>query len=266
MDCTYTNKARGRIIIEKITDDSQGSFDFSSATLSPSPFTLTTTAPGAAGKGSRTFGNLIPGSYDVAETEPAGWNLVSFTCSDGSTPLAIIVSAGETVTCTAHNAREKGAIDISKLRKHAADGPGEHPQSGVTFTVTGGELPAGGVTVTTGANGHACLGNLVQGSGYTVVETVPAGYHNVGGTSQNATVVAEATCASPVDAAHVFHNIPLTDLTVTAEGQVTGGTQSSIECVDANGDDIGNSPVALSDPADDVGSRAWSPASTTATS
>jgi Domain of unknown function (DUF5979) len=86
LECTYTNKARGTIIVEKITDDGFGSFDFTSTTLTPSPFTLTTTAPG---KDSETFEDLILGLYDVAETVPPGWNLVSFTCSDGSTPLAI---------------------------------------------------------------------------------------------------------------------------------------------------------------------------------
>ena len=70
LDCTYTNRARGTIIVEKITDDGTGSFDFTSGTLTPSPFTLTTTAAGAAGKDSRTFGDLVPGTYDVAETVP----------------------------------------------------------------------------------------------------------------------------------------------------------------------------------------------------
>ena len=45
------------------------------------------------------------------------------------------MSGGETVTCTFHDAREKGAIVITKTRKHAADGPGDHPQANVTFKV-----------------------------------------------------------------------------------------------------------------------------------
>ena len=50
LDCTYTNRARGTIIVEKITDDGSGAFVFTSSTLSPSPFTLTTTAAGAGGR------------------------------------------------------------------------------------------------------------------------------------------------------------------------------------------------------------------------
>ena len=92
LDCTYTNRASGSIIIEKITDSGTGSFDFTSRTLSPSPFTLTTTAAGDAGKDSETFSNLDPGTYDVAETVPANWNLVSATCDDTSDPAAISLS------------------------------------------------------------------------------------------------------------------------------------------------------------------------------
>ena len=52
------------------------------------------------------------------------------------------LGGGETVTCTFHDARETGAIEITKTRKHAAAGSGDHPHAGVTFTVTGGGLPA----------------------------------------------------------------------------------------------------------------------------
>ena len=147
LDCTYRNRARATIVVEKITDDGSGSFEFTSSTLTPSPFTLTTTAAGAGGKDSRTFDDLSPAvTYDVAETVPTGWNLVSGTCDDGSDPAAIDLSPGELVTCTFHDARQTGAIRITKLRKHAADGPGDHPHAGVDFTITGGELPAAGVT------------------------------------------------------------------------------------------------------------------------
>jgi hypothetical protein len=234
LDCTYTNRPRGAIVVEKITDDGTGSFDFTSGTLTPSPFTLTTTAAGEAGKDSRTFGDLAPGTYDVAETVPAGWNLVSATCDDGSNPASIGLSAGETVTCTFHDAREKGAILITKTRKHAADGLGvNHPHAGVEFTVTGGSLPAGGTTVTTDSTGHACLDGLVLSGfvgDYTVTETVPAGY-SASPTSDTVTVTAESTCGDGNEAsAGPFHNTPLTDITVSVNSQVDGGTASTIDC------------------------------------
>jgi Prealbumin-like fold domain len=233
LDCTYTNRARGAIIVEKITDDGFGAFDFTSGTLTPASFTLTTTAAGVAGKDSKTFSDLAPGTYDVAETVPAGWNLVSGTCDDGSSPASIGLSGGETVTCTFHDARETGAIEITKTRKHAADGPGDHPHAGVTFTVTGGELPAAGVTAVTDANGVACVDGLLLSSfagDYTVTETVPDGY-SASPTSDTVTVTAESDCGDGNEAAAgPFHNTPLTNVTVSVDSQVDGGTASTIEC------------------------------------
>jgi hypothetical protein len=233
LDCTYTNRARGAIIVEKITDDGFGAFDFTSGTLTPASFTLTTTAAGVAGKDSKTFSDLAPGTYDVAETVPAGWNLVSGTCDDGSSPASIGLSGGETVTCTFHDARETGAIEITKTRKHAADGPGDHPHAGVTFTVTGGELPAAGVTAVTNANGVACVDGLLLSSfagDYTVTETVPDGY-SASPTSDTVTVTAESDCGDGNEAAAgPFHNTPLTNVTVSVDSQVDGGTASTIEC------------------------------------
>ncbi|KRE21138.1 collagen binding domain-containing protein [Agromyces sp. Soil535] len=236
LDCTYTNIARGKIIVEKITDDGFGAFEFTSGTLSPSPFTLTTTAAGAGGKDSETFSDLAPGTYDVSETVPTNWNLVSETCDDGSDPQAIGLSAGETVTCTFHDARERGAILITKTAKHADDPDGEIPHAGVTFTVTGGELPAAGVTAVTDANGAACVAGLVVSNlvgTYTVTETVPGGYHVVSANPQTAFVSESEGDCDPITpgASVAFENTPLTNLTVSVDSQIVGGTSSTIDCV-----------------------------------
>ena len=232
--CTFHNeRERGTLIVEKITDDGNGAFDYTSSSLDPASFTLTTTAAGDAGKDSRSFSDILAGTYDVAETVPAGWNLVSSTCDDGSPVTAIDVSDGETVTCTFHNARQRGAILIQKVRKHAADGPGDHAQAGVDFTVTGGSLPAGGVDVTTDSLGLACVDNVVLSSlagDYAVEETVPAGYHAAGATTKNVTVVAEGTCTAGPYADVSFLNIPLTNVTLSVNSQIDGGTASKIDC------------------------------------
>ena len=258
LDCTYTNRARGTIVIEKITDDGEGAFDYTSNTLTPAAWTLTTTDPLAAGKDSRTFADLAPGTYDAAETVPAGWNLVGTpSCSDSSPVSAISLQGGETVTCTFHNAREKGAIDILKLRKHAAaPGTDDVPHPGVTFKVTGGELAPAGVTVVTNSSGHACVSGLVLSSfvgSYTVTETLPSGYHADGDLAKTVSVTAEsAGCgaetpapASP-DADVSFLNIPLTDITVSVDSLVPGGTASEIDC--------GDGPVTTTDPVTGDGS------------
>ncbi|MFE5671201.1 hypothetical protein ACFQ58_06260 [Agromyces sp. NPDC056523] len=252
LDCTYTNRAAGSITVEKITDSGFGSFDFTSGSLTPSPFTLTTTAAGAAGADSRTFSDLDPGTYDVAETVPTNWNLVSATCDDGSDPASIQLDPGDAITCTFHDDREVGAIEITKLRKHAADGLGEnHPHEGVDFVITGGELPAEGITVTTNASGVACATDLLvsdlPGVGlYTITEVVPDGYADVG--TQTANVTEAADCDSANEGAvKEFVNTPLTDITVSVNSQVDGGTFSSIEC-DVDGSDTVSLADALDDP------------------
>ena len=191
VDCTFTNRARGTIIVQKITSDGAGAFDFTSTSLGG--FTLTTSGAGTAGKASRTFSSLTPGSYDVAETEPPGWNLVSASCSDGSPPNAISLSAGETVTCTFTNALERGAIRIVKTRKHAALGSSPVPHAGVVFSVSGGDLTSP-ISVTTDSDGVACVPGLLYNT-YAVTETVPTGYA-ADGLVTKAVIVDRAKCIS----------------------------------------------------------------------
>jgi hypothetical protein len=241
--CTFNNRAKGTVIIKKITDDGHGTFGFTSNSLSPASWNLTTTAAGNAGADSKTFADIAPGTYDAAETATTGWHLVGTpSCSDSSPVTAISLQAGETVTCTFHNARDQGGIDITKLRKHAALGSGEFPHAGVTFTVTGGELPTAGVTAVTNAQGHACVDGLVLSSfvgDYTVTETLPTGYHNAT-LSQTATVSSAATCSTGTRPEKTFHNIPLTNITLSVDSQVVGGTASHIVC---NGEEADTNAV-----------------------
>jgi hypothetical protein len=54
-----------------------------------------------------------PGTYAVSEAVPDGWQLDSATCSDGSPVSAIVLEAGENVTCTFTNSiREALRIPI----------------------------------------------------------------------------------------------------------------------------------------------------------
>ncbi len=243
LDCTYTNRALGDITVVKITDDGFGTFDFTSGTLPQLAFKLTTTAPGLAGQDSRSRSTTCAsGPYDVAETVPPGWRLVSAICAgddDGTDPASRSSwTPARSVVCTFHDARRRGAIEINKTRKHAADGQGDHPHPGVTFTVTGGELPAAGIDVVTGAGGQACLDGLVVSSlvgNYTVTETVPDGYVADGLTAKPVSVTQAGSCTDPPDddeATVSFSNTPLTNLTVSVDSQVDGGTASTIDCGD----------------------------------
>ncbi len=212
----------GRIIINKVTapspDPTDTSFGFTAGGgLSPTSFSLKNSEQ-------RTYSDVLAGSgYSVAETVPANWVLTSATCSDGSPVTNIDVSPNETVTCTFTNTLQTGAIQVTKTRKHAADGQGDHPHAGVSFTVNG-------VTKVTDANGVACFDGLTFGT-YTVHETVPAGY-NVDANDKQVTVDNATTCsANPYVGETVsFHNTPLTDLSVTINSQVDGGTASTVTC------------------------------------
>jgi Prealbumin-like fold domain len=231
LDCTYTNRARGTIIVEKITDDGQGAFDFTSNTLTPSPFTLTTTAPGAGGKDSRTFGDLAaPGTYDVAETVPAGWNLVSATCDDGSSPASIGLSPGETVTCTFHDARERGALRI--LKNSTKGGPVSNP--GAVFSYDSSSVTDNGAGDEDPDVGEVCVSGLLVGT-YTVNETSPPpGYGDASQSDLTATVVDGTDCgANPpgAGATVTFTNPPLADIQVNFRDGGSGETSAtSITC------------------------------------
>ena len=228
VDCTYTNRYKGEIVIEKITTDTSGSFAFSSTQLGS--FGLTTTGTGETNKDSRSFPELDPGTYDVTEIVPSGWKLMSASCDDGSPVDQIDLSGGETVTCTFTNSRQTGAIVIHKTRKHAGDGPGDHPHAGVNFVLNGGSL-AVPIAATTDAQGLACIDGLYLSSfagDYQVTENVPFGYVADGPITQSVQVSTAASCPNGDDV--YFSNTPLTNITIAVDSIVPNGTASTLTC------------------------------------
>lgn len=185
--------------------------------------------------------NVPAGSYTVAEgADPAGYSFVSLTCtnsggnssSTSDKTASITVAGGGSTVCVYVNKLNQGAILVTKTRKHAASGSGDHPHAGVDFTVNG-------VTKTTDANGQACFDGLTFGS-YTVHETVPAGY--AGEDDKSVTVDNSAKCSDNpyVGETVSFSNTPLTDITVTVDSQVDGGTASTIVCKDSGDNTVGS--------------------------
>jgi uncharacterized repeat protein (TIGR01451 family) len=160
--CTFTNTKRGTILVDKVTNPSGDPqvFDFAASwDGGPNPdFGLADQSPLASS------GLIVPGTYSASETVPAGWDLTSATCSDGSSPSAIDLGAGETVTCTFTNTK-RGHIIVDKNTVPAGD-----PQS---FS-----FDAGGAGYADFSLTHAAAPNdqvLVPGT-YSVSETVPAGW------------------------------------------------------------------------------------------
>ena len=186
--------------------------------------TVTTFKCTTAATGTCTIGSVLAGEYWVVETvTPAG--------HDTAADQHVTVVAGVTtpVEVTFVNPRQTGAILVTKTRKHAASGSGSHPQAGVTFTVNG-------TSKLTDANGQVCFDGLLFGS-YSVTETVPAGYAADGATTKTVVVNNKASCTdSPYSGETVaFGNTPLTNLSVSVDSQIDGGTASTIVCTGPDG-------------------------------
>jgi uncharacterized surface anchored protein len=203
-----------------------------------------------------SFTDLNPGTYTIDETNtPSGYT------KDPDLPFTFTLAQGESRALSFTNVAQLGAIKVTKTRKNASAASGDpnsQPHAGVVFTITGGAIPAPGVTDTTDANGVACFDGLPLNIEYTVTETVPAGYASVDSV-QEATPTASATCADAtfVGESLSFVNNPLTDLDVTVTAQDAGATKSTVSCVDGNGDAVGTPISTPVDPAafsvDDLG-------------
>jgi hypothetical protein len=201
------------------------------------------TAPGAedtdsagtcttAANGECTISGVFQGDYWLVETTtPSGYETAA--------PQTVVVVADSVVEKTFVDPRQRGAILVTKTRKHAASGAGDHPHAGVNFTVNG-------VTKATDANGQACFDNLLFSS-YTVTETVPTGY--AGEAPKAVTVDNRASCSDMTYVGETvsFHNTPLSTLAVTFTSQITGGTAAKISCTGLTDDGPDETPSAFDD-------------------
>ena len=106
--CTFTNTQRGKIIVDKVTTPAGATQQFEFDPSYGNNFFL------ADADTPNDSGLLVPGTYTVAEVNiPAGWDLLTGTCDDGSAVNNIQLGAGETVTCTFTD-RQRGTISVSK--------------------------------------------------------------------------------------------------------------------------------------------------------
>lgn len=177
----------GSIQVVKVSNGGSGTFAFTSDTIPD--FSLSTTGSGVAGQAlSAVYGQLQPGTYDVAETGQTGWALDTATCSDGSPPSAISLQAKEDVVCTFTNVGH-AKVSITKVDD---DNP-TNAVGGAVINVYKDEAPLGGAapdasdlagtvvaTCTTAAITGTCstLATLDSDFNYWVVEdSVPTGYY-----------------------------------------------------------------------------------------
>jgi hypothetical protein len=154
--CTFTNTlARGNIVVVKQTNPDGSAQLFTFDTSYGPDFSL------SDGQ-SNDSGALLPGSYSVAEIVPAGWDLTSATCDDGSAPANIGLGAGETVTCTFTNT-QRGRIIV--VKQTIPDGSAQlftfDTSYGPDFSLSDGQSNDSGT--------------LAPGT-YSVAEIVPSGW------------------------------------------------------------------------------------------
>ncbi len=247
----------GTVIIRKVTDpasDTTTEFDYTKA-FSTDPTSDNTFK--LVGGGSKTFNNVTFGSgYTVEEgAVPTGWEFKNLDCSasTGVTPTIVdakvtfaIDAASDVLDCTYTNQLHQGAIKISKASSKV-NGAG---LADAEFSVTGPNSYSS--TQKSGADGTVCVDGLAWGD-YTVTETKgPSGYSIDDATGHKVTVDNNAKCSDStfVGETASFTDTPLTDIVAKAKSQATGGSKSTVTCVDANGDDVGNSPVGDPTPVD----------------
>jgi hypothetical protein len=129
------------IIVKKVTvpspDPTSQAFTFTSNFADPLSFSL------KDGQSKTTTG-LNPGnSYSVSETVPTGWVSDGGKCDDGSSPSAISLQQGETVTCTFTNTGQ-GRLITKKVTDPTGSSQsfGFHsnaPAANTTFSLTDGQ-------------------------------------------------------------------------------------------------------------------------------
>jgi uncharacterized repeat protein (TIGR01451 family) len=158
--CTFENTRRGRIIVEKQTnpDGSTQAFSFD-ASYDADGFELV--------DGQQNLSAfLVPGTYSVSENVPAGWSLTSAVCDDGSSPGAIALAAGETVTCTFLNTQGASIIVEKQTNPDGAS-------AGFSFSGdAAGAIADGGQIVVSGLDAGTYTSTEAAASGWNLTAIV----------------------------------------------------------------------------------------------
>ncbi len=137
--CTFTDTKRGIIQIDKntIPSDSQDVFDFD-ASWSDELIRLSNASEiGESGW-------LLPGTYQISENVPNGWDLTSANCEssigDTETPNAIELDPGEVVTCTFTDTK-RASLTLKKEVVNDNGGTMEAVDFQASITADGAEDP-----------------------------------------------------------------------------------------------------------------------------
>lgn len=159
--CSFTNTlvpvTTGTIVVKKVTVPAGDTTDFSfTASYDENGFVISGDEDGNTNVAS----GLMPGTYSVSEGALAqGWTQTSAVCDDESSPAAIVLTAGKTVTCTFTNT--KTVTDTG-----SGSGNGSGSNGG------GGNGPISGSIVSAGGGS---IGGQVLGASTTTLPELPKG-------------------------------------------------------------------------------------------
>lgn len=213
--CTVVHRKLGRILIAKQTqpDGATQSFAFS-ANYDGDGFSLS--------DGQQNDSGLLPaGSYSVAETLPAGWAQTAATCDDGSSPAAIALGPGETVTCTFENARLGLGLTLTPTPATVTA-----PGGNVSFAVA--VTNSGSAPLTLTGLSDSVYGNVADAGNAALVSTTCS-------LPQTLAAGAGTSCAYTANVSGAAGNTKLNTLTATAAGpggaSVSAAAEASVSVV-----------------------------------
>ncbi len=216
-NCTITNTQKGRIIIVKdAVPNSAQDFSFTGSG-SIGAFLLDDDGEVINLPKQRDF-EVLPGTFSVSESATTGWKSPkTATCTDGSPVSAIVVSPGETVTCTFTNQK----LAKITLVKNTQGGNGTFD-----FVMTGTTLPSSAQLATTGGTANQVFSNIDPDNTYSITETpVPAGWEKISATCDNGDPVTAITPNSGEEIICTFTNgkLPTLQLVKTVTNDNGGG-------------------------------------------
>jgi hypothetical protein len=175
--CTFYNRLTdaGTLTVVKDAVPEDPNVDFLVSVSGPTPPGSATLRLNGSTFQSRNRASFAvnPGTYQLSEAATAGWVQQSATCSDGSPISGVDVGANENVTCTFVNHR------LGKIRAVLLTQPQRDPQD-FDMTAGGGLSPASfqldDDPFDATLSNVMTFQDLTPGSGYSLAESVPAGW------------------------------------------------------------------------------------------
>ena len=179
VSCTYTDKRRASITVEKLAAGGDGTFSFSGSQT----FSITTTS--GSGQNTSAFASVPEGVlYTITEDALAGWSPNGAACRDATTGLpvgtpgtssvSVTPAPGQNVICTFNDVK----LATLRIFKHSQPSDAQS----FTFTASSTLIPTPPHTFSLSDGGadpsSITFANLTPGSGgtYTVTETAVTGW------------------------------------------------------------------------------------------